>query len=146
MRAVIQRVTSAKVTVGDRVVGSINKGICVLLGIGRGDTAAEAEWMVKKLLSLRLWEDEASGKQWNKSVKDIDGQVLLVSQVRWTALALGLGLGPFSSPETCRFLRFLTDFLSQILTLFPCSSSRCLQCSRATSQTTTRQCRRAMPG
>ena len=78
MKAVIQRVTRASVTVdGDQIAG-IEKGYLVLLGVGQEDDRATAERIAKKLASLRIFEDE-NGKT-NLSLKDVDGQLLLISQ------------------------------------------------------------------
>ena len=78
MRFVIQRVSHASVTVDGTVIGSIGKGFLVLIGVGREDTKAEADRLVKKLLGLRIFQDE-NGKT-NLSLKDVDGELLLVSQ------------------------------------------------------------------
>ena len=78
MRSVIQRVTRASVTVGGEVVGSIGEGLLVLLGVKVGDTEKDADYMADKLLKLRIFEDE-NGKM-NRSVRDIGGSVLCVSQ------------------------------------------------------------------
>jgi D-tyrosyl-tRNA(Tyr) deacylase len=78
MRAVVQRVTKAKVTVGDRTVGAIRSGLVVLLGIGRDDGEAEARWMAGKIANLRIFSD-TDGK-FNCSVLDTGGEILLVSQ------------------------------------------------------------------
>ncbi|HEY3102227.1 MAG TPA: D-aminoacyl-tRNA deacylase [Pyrinomonadaceae bacterium] len=78
MRAVVQRVTRAKVTVDDEVVGEIGNGLVVLLGIGRDDTKVEAAYLVDKISNLRIFDDEA-GKM-NLSVKDVDGGLLIISQ------------------------------------------------------------------
>eukprot|EP00667_Euglena_gracilis_P024869 EG_transcript_28837 len=80
MRAVVQRVLSASVSLVDppTLVSSIGPGICVLVGIGRNDTIEDVKWMCNKLLSLRLWND--GDRTWAKSVRDTEGEVLLVSQ------------------------------------------------------------------
>ncbi len=78
MRAVVQRVTRAKVTVDNEIVGEIKQGLVVLLGVARNDSEADADYLAAKLVSLRIFDDEA-GKM-NRSVKDIDGGVLVVSQ------------------------------------------------------------------
>ena len=59
MRALIQRVTSAKVTVDNEVVGSIGNGLLLLIGIHRDDTREDGDWLIKKILSLRIFEDDA---------------------------------------------------------------------------------------
>lgn len=78
MRAVVQRVARAKVTVGDRVTGAIEAGLLVLLGAGQGDTAADLGYIVDKIANLRIFADTA-GKM-NRSVLDVGGGVLVVSQ------------------------------------------------------------------
>ncbi|GFO07399.1 D-tyrosyl-tRNA(tyr) deacylase [Plakobranchus ocellatus] len=79
MKALIQRVAKASVTVGDRTVGSIGHGLCVLVGIHRNDTDAEMEYIVRKILNLRLFSD-GEDKKWMNSVVDMDYEVLCVSQ------------------------------------------------------------------
>lgn len=81
MKALVQRVLCSSVTVGDREVNSIGRGMCVLLGISKKDTQKEAEWMATKLINLRIFEDPESGKGWNKSVADLGMEILCVSQV-----------------------------------------------------------------
>lgn len=78
MKAVVQRVTQASVTIGGTVVGSIHSGLLVLVGVANTDTLAEVDWIAKKVLSLRIFPD-ADGKM-NCSVVDIEGGILLVSQ------------------------------------------------------------------
>jgi len=78
MRAVIQRVKSASVSVEGKVVGSIGHGLVVLLGVGIDDTEQEAAWMADKTANLRIFED-LEGKM-NRSVLDVGGEALVVSQ------------------------------------------------------------------
>jgi D-tyrosyl-tRNA(Tyr) deacylase len=78
VRAVIQRVSRAKVTVGGEVVGEIGPGLLVLLGVGSGDTRADADYLAEKTVGLRIFED-SDGKM-NLSLADTGGAVLLVSQ------------------------------------------------------------------
>ena len=78
MKFVIQRVTQASVTVNQKVIGSIKQGFLVLIGIGEDDTTEIADKLVEKLMGLRIFEDE-NGKT-NLSLKDIQGELLLVSQ------------------------------------------------------------------
>jgi len=78
MKLVIQRVTNASVTVENEIVGEIGKGFLVLLGVGPEDTESEADFLVQKLIKLRIFEDE-NGKM-NLSLKDVNGQLLIVSQ------------------------------------------------------------------
>ena len=77
MRAVIQRVTRARVNVDDRVVGEIGKGLVVLLGVARDDTESDADYLASKIVSLRIFDD-ADGKM-NVSVKDAGGGLLVIS-------------------------------------------------------------------
>jgi D-tyrosyl-tRNA(Tyr) deacylase len=78
MRAVVQRVTRASVTVDTRVTGAIERGLLVLLGAGAGDTQTDLQYIVDKVVNLRIFADDA-GKM-NKSVLDVGGGVLVVSQ------------------------------------------------------------------
>ena len=79
MRALLQRVRSASVTVDGACVGSIGEGLLVLLGVGRSDSAADVTWLVNKLISARLWDD--AGKSWAHSLTTSPHRrVLIVSQ------------------------------------------------------------------
>lgn len=78
MRAIIQRVKEARVDVGGETVGQIGEGILVLLGAGKDDTPADADYLVDKILALRIFED-SDGKM-NLSVADTGGSLLVVSQ------------------------------------------------------------------
>lgn len=78
MKLVIQRVKKAKVDVEGKTVGEIEKGFLVLIGIKVGDTTTQADYLVKKLCNLRIFEDE-NGKM-NLSIKDVGGKLLIVSQ------------------------------------------------------------------
>lgn len=78
MRAVVQRVSRAAVRVGGAVVGAIDRGLLVLVGFSRGDGEGDLEWMARKLLELRIFPDEEG--RMNRSVTDVGGSLLLVSQ------------------------------------------------------------------
>lgn len=78
MKFVIQRVSEASVAVDGEVIGQINKGYMVLIGVGQNDTKEIADKMVKKMVGLRIFEDE-NGKT-NLSLADVNGQMLLISQ------------------------------------------------------------------
>ena len=78
MRAVVQRVSSAKVTVDDRTVGEVGQGLLVLVGVEQGDGPADVEYIARKIRELRVFEDEA--RHLNRSVQDVGGSVLVVSQ------------------------------------------------------------------
>lgn len=78
MRAVVQRVSKGSVTVENNVIGSINKGLVVLLGITEEDTNSDIDYMIDKIINLRIFEDE--NEKMNFSLLDINGEILLVSQ------------------------------------------------------------------
>lgn len=78
MKAVIQRVSSASVKVDGNTVGSCNAGLMILLGVAEGDTDRDAELLCRKILNLRIFQDDA-GKM-NRSLLDIDGEMLVISQ------------------------------------------------------------------
>lgn len=81
MRAVIQRVSSASVTVDNEVVSRISKGLMVFIGIGSDDTDTDVVTLSNKILSLRVFSDPSNEeKSWRASVKDVDGDILCVSQ------------------------------------------------------------------
>lgn len=97
MRSVIQRVTSASVTVGGDVVGQIEKGLMVLLGVKTGDTEKDADYMADKIVKLRIFEDE-NGKM-NRSVADVGGSILCVSQFTLLGDARGQNRPGFTQAE-----------------------------------------------
>jgi D-aminoacyl-tRNA deacylase len=78
MRAVVQRVSAASVLVEEKVTGEIGEGLCVLVGVGQGDSAEDAKWLADKVVDLRIFEDE-QGKM-NRSVLEARGGVLAISQ------------------------------------------------------------------
>jgi D-aminoacyl-tRNA deacylase len=78
MRAVIQRVSESSVVVDGAVVGQIGKGLLVLLGIGKGDGSSEVDLLVEKISNMRIFSDEDG--RFNRSLQDIDGEILVVSQ------------------------------------------------------------------
>jgi D-tyrosyl-tRNA(Tyr) deacylase len=78
MRAIIQRVSAASVQVADQTIGEIGQGLLVLLGVTHDDTATDIDWLLKKLVQLRIFSD-ADGKM-NLSVEDVQGGILVVSQ------------------------------------------------------------------
>ena len=79
MRAVVQRVSSARVRIDGRVAGEIDRGLLLLIGVGRDDTADDVGYVVRKVLELRIFEGE-DGKPMDRSVVEIGGGVLVVSQ------------------------------------------------------------------
>ena len=78
MRAVVQRVKRAKVTVADEVTGEIEKGLVVLLGVARDDTKADVEYLASKIAALRIFDD--ADDKMNLSVREVNGGLLVVSQ------------------------------------------------------------------
>jgi D-tyrosyl-tRNA(Tyr) deacylase len=78
MRVVLQRVSSASVTIGGRVAGAIGPGFCLLVGFTHGDTPAQVDWMAEKIGGLRLFSD-ADGKM-NLGLAEVGGAILIVSQ------------------------------------------------------------------
>ena len=78
MKAVIQRVLSAKLAVDGKTVSEIGKGLVVFLGVGKGDGIKDGDYFIKKLPALRIFEDE--NEKINRSVIDVQGEILLVSQ------------------------------------------------------------------
>ena len=78
MRIVIQRVSHASVTINQQVKSSIGMGFLILLGIGKDDTEEDINWLVKKIIGLRIFDDEIGVM--NRSIMDINGEILVVSQ------------------------------------------------------------------
>jgi D-tyrosyl-tRNA(Tyr) deacylase len=78
MRALVQRVSRARVTIDSKSIAEIEQGLVVLLGVRNGDSEADAHWLADKCANLRVFEDE--GGKMNRSVLDISGSVLVVSQ------------------------------------------------------------------
>ncbi len=78
MRAVVQRVRSARVTVAAEITGEIGPGLLLLVGVAQSDTEADGEWLAQKIAALRIFEDDA-GKM-NRSLVDVKGEALVVSQ------------------------------------------------------------------
>jgi D-tyrosyl-tRNA(Tyr) deacylase len=87
MRALVQRVSSASVTVDHRVAGDIGSGLLVLVCVMQGDTEAESAWLARKIANLRIFED-ADGRM-NRSLLDVDGSALVVSQFTLAAETRG---------------------------------------------------------
>ena len=100
MKFVIQRVTHASVTVEEKIVGEIEKGFLVLIGVGKQDTEKEADYLVKKLTGLRIFEDE-NGKT-NLSLKDVGGSLLLISQFTLYANCKSTKFYRSGRSKTCR--------------------------------------------
>ena len=80
MRVVIQRVKSSSVIVEGKTIAKIGRGLNLLVGIAASDTETELDWMTRKCLDLRLFADPDTNKAWDRSIVDIQGQILVVSQ------------------------------------------------------------------
>ncbi|BAZ48163.1 D-tyrosyl-tRNA(Tyr) deacylase [Nostoc sp. NIES-4103] len=80
MRVIIQRVKSSQVTVEGEIIGKIGRGLNLLVGIADTDTEVELDWMARKCLELRLFPDEQGKDKWQKSVQEIGGELLVISQ------------------------------------------------------------------
>lgn len=78
MRIIIQRVSHASVTINQQVKSSIGMGFLILLGIGKDDTEEDINWLVKKVIALRIFDDEMDVM--NRSIMDVNGEILVVSQ------------------------------------------------------------------
>jgi D-tyrosyl-tRNA(Tyr) deacylase len=80
MRVVIQRVQSSSVIVDGKIIGKIGRGLNLLVGISPTDTEAELDWMARKCLELRLFSGDNNETRWEKSVQEIGGELLVISQ------------------------------------------------------------------
>ncbi len=78
MKAVVQRVAHARVEISGEVVGSIDRGLLVYLGVARGDASRDVDWMADKIRGLRIFEDDQG--RMNRDVADVSGSMLVVSQ------------------------------------------------------------------
>jgi len=87
MRAVVQRVTEAAVSVDDQIIGAISAGLAILVGVTHDDTEADARWLAQKIATLRIFEDEAG--KFNLSALDVHADALVVSQFTLYADASG---------------------------------------------------------
>ncbi|WP_320044912.1 D-aminoacyl-tRNA deacylase [uncultured Desulfobacter sp.] len=111
MKAIVQRVNKAHVTVDNTMISSIETGLVVLLGVAHGDTEKDAQYLVDKIINLRIFEDDQ--EKMNRSLLDVNGELLVVSQ--FTIMAdCRKGRRPSftdaAPPETaCRLYRFFAD-------------------------------------
>jgi D-tyrosyl-tRNA(Tyr) deacylase len=119
MRAVVQRVTSATVSTQGRVVGVVGHGLVVLLGIEEADSADDIEWLVGKLVHLRIFGDESGSM--NLSVREVNGEIMVVSQFTLHAYTKKGNRPSFiraAKPEVAlplyeRFVKAVTDVLGK---------------------------------
>ncbi|MBA32162.1 MAG: D-tyrosyl-tRNA(Tyr) deacylase [Chloroflexi bacterium] len=80
MKFLIQKVSSAQVYVDQKIIGKINNGLCIFVGYSLTDTSDDIEYLVDKLLKMRIFPDESKKKYFEKSIQEIDGKILLISQ------------------------------------------------------------------
>ena len=113
MRALIQRVSEASVTVEGRVVGSIGRGFLVLLGVTHSDSEVEVEWLANKIVGLRLFDD-SQGKM-NLSLTDVGGGILLVSQFTLYANAKKGRRPSFTSAALPVKAEPLVDYMAEVI-------------------------------
>ena len=128
MRAVVQRVTRAKVTVENEIAGEIGQGLVVLLAVARDDAEADADYLASKIASLRIFDDEA-GKM-NRSLVDINGGLLVVSQFTLYG-DVRRGLRPSwieaAAPETAKPLyEYFIERVRKLVDEIACGSFRSL--------------------
>ncbi len=105
MRAVIQRVKKASVKVGNKATGEIEEGLLILLGVTHEDTEVNADYLVKKILNLRIFKDE--NDKMNLSVKDIEGEILVISQFTLYADTTSRKQAKFHKCSTSRKSKYL---------------------------------------
>ena len=117
MKAVIQRVAHASVVVDGETVGSCGEGFMILLGVAAGDTETDAELLCRKIVNLRIFQDE-NGKM-NRSIKDIDGEMLVISQFTLLANYRHGNRPDFlesaKPDEANRLYTYFCDYLSTLL-------------------------------
>ncbi|EFO22135.1 D-tyrosyl-tRNA(Tyr) deacylase [Loa loa] len=114
MRAVIQRVTKAAVSIDGQLESSIDRGICVLLAISVEDTSDDIQYMVRKLLGIRMFPNIETGKRWDKSVKDLGLEILCVSQFTLYGLLKGNKLDFHRSMAPTESHQVYQNFISEL--------------------------------
>ena len=116
MRAVVQRVSSASVQVDDRIVGEIGAGILAFVGVERGDGHADAEYIAGKIRDVRIFEEPTDpAKRLNRSVQEVGGAVLVVSQFTLTADCRKGRRPSFDAAEAPEIARQLVDEVADLL-------------------------------
>ena len=113
MRAIIQRVNSASVSVSSQLISQIQKGLMVLVGIDRTDTKEDMDYIVKKIINTKVWDD-SDNKPWNASVKDKDYEILLVSQFTLYHKFKGNKLDFHCAMKTEEAKQFFADTVKQV--------------------------------
>ena len=112
MRAVIQRVKRASVTVDGALISSIKEGLCVLVGIGQDDTKKDIEYIANKILKLRLFGEE--DKRWKKSIMDLNYEVLCVSQFTLMCVLKGNKPDFHQAMDGGKSQKFYEEFLAEM--------------------------------
>ena len=115
MRVLLQRVSQARVSVDERVIASIDNGIVVLLGVSKDDIQENARWLAAKVANLRIFEDKV-GKL-NRSLLDVDGSVLVVSQFTLYGNANKGRRPSFTSAAPSAYAQPLVEFFAEQLRL-----------------------------
>ncbi|KAH9287415.1 D-tyrosyl-tRNA(Tyr) deacylase [Echinococcus granulosus] len=114
MRVVIQRVKSASVHVDGQLISEIGRGLMVLVGISRDDGEKDVAYMARKIVNLRLFEDEEKHRRWDRSVKDIGGEILCVSQFTLYSLLKGNKLDFHLAMSPDPSMALYESFLSKV--------------------------------
>ncbi|MCP9259711.1 D-tyrosyl-tRNA(Tyr) deacylase 1 [Dirofilaria immitis] len=114
MRAVIQRVTKAAVFIDGQLESSIERGICVLLAINVEDTFDDIQYMVRKLLGIRMFPNTETNKRWDKSIKDLGLEILCVSQFTLYSLLKGNKLDFHRSMTPTESQQFYQNFINEL--------------------------------
>ena len=117
MRCVVQRVSEAYVTVDGRETGRIEKGLCALIGVETGDTEKDAAYLAGKIAKLRIFEDE--NEKMNRSVLDVGGKVLAVSQFTLLGDARGQNRPPPLAPMSRKDIPPLSAIRAQMASRMP---------------------------
>ncbi|XP_065655914.1 D-aminoacyl-tRNA deacylase 1 isoform X2 [Hydra vulgaris] len=112
MRAIVQKVTSASVSVKNKLISSIGCGLCVFIGISRNDTKKDIDYMINKILNLKIFDDGDS--RWKKSVKDKNYEILCVSQFTLHSILKGNKLDFHLSMSSSLSKDFYNSFVQQL--------------------------------
>lgn len=121
MRAVIQRVKNASLTVGSHLISKVEKGLLVYLGIGLDDTSLDRDWLINKIVNMRIFNDD-DGKM-NLSVQDIGGEILVVSQFTlYASTKKGNRPSYLRSAKPNQAILLYEDFLDNIKKIVPTSA------------------------